>query len=52
MGGNRQQEIASGCCLVAEQHDQVVPYASYQPAGLLGQPLLTYLCVAPTRRNR
>ncbi|QIY81442.1 GNAT family N-acetyltransferase [Chromobacterium violaceum] len=52
MGGNRQQEIASGCCLVAEQHDQVVAYASYQPAGLLGQPLLTYLCVAPAMRGQ
>ncbi|SUX54296.1 GNAT family N-acetyltransferase [Chromobacterium vaccinii] len=52
MGGNRQQEIASGCCLVAEQHDQVVAYASYQPTGLLGQPLLTYLCVTPAMRGQ
>lgn len=52
MGGSRQQEIAAACCLVAEQHGQVVAYASLQPAGLLGQPLLTYLCVAPTARRQ
>ncbi|UTH74013.1 GNAT family N-acetyltransferase [Chromobacterium sp. IIBBL 290-4] len=52
MGGDRRQEIASRCCLVAEQAGQVVAYASVQPAGLLGQPLLSYLCAAPAARGQ
>ncbi|ERE07247.1 GNAT family N-acetyltransferase [Pseudogulbenkiania ferrooxidans] len=52
MGGSRQQEIVNGCCLVAERHGQVVAYASLQPSGLLGQPLLSYLCTAPAARRQ
>ncbi|MCD4502195.1 GNAT family N-acetyltransferase [Chromobacterium vaccinii] len=52
MGGSRQQEIATECCLVAEHGGETVAYASFQPAGLLGQPLLTYLCVASDLRGQ
>ncbi|MEO9383235.1 GNAT family N-acetyltransferase [Chromobacterium phragmitis] len=52
MGGCRQQEIADACCMVAERKGEPVAYVSFQPVGLLGQPLLTYLCVAPAARRR
>ena len=52
MGGSRAEETASGCCIVATTGDQIVGYASYAPRGLLGQPLLTYLCVAPAHRKQ
>lgn len=38
--------------MVAERKGEAVAYASFQPVGLLGQPLLTYLCVAPTARRQ
>jgi GNAT superfamily N-acetyltransferase len=50
--GSRLREIEAGTCFVAVHQDQVVAYASYEPRGLLGQPLLTYLCVSkPYRRQ-
>lgn len=52
MGGSRAEEISSACCIVATIDDRVVGYASYAPKGLLGQPLLTYLCVEPARRRQ
>jgi len=51
-GGNRQQEIAAGTCLVACNAEVIVGYASYDPRGLLGQPLLGYLCVRPQFRRQ
>jgi N-acetylglutamate synthase-like GNAT family acetyltransferase len=51
-GGSRQQEIASGTCLVAENEEIVIGYTSYEPRGLLGQPLLTFLCVHPDFRRQ
>jgi GNAT superfamily N-acetyltransferase len=50
--GDRLREVEAGTCFVAVHQDQVVAYASYEPRGLLGQPLLTYLCVSkPYRRQ-
>ncbi|WP_200228856.1 hypothetical protein [Rubrivivax gelatinosus] len=43
--GDRLREIEAGTCFVALSDGRVVAYASYEPRGLLGQPLLTYLCV-------
>jgi hypothetical protein len=43
--GDRAGEIAAGHCFIALIGDDIVGYASYEPRGLLGQPLLTYLCV-------
>jgi GNAT superfamily N-acetyltransferase len=51
-GGQRQHEIAAQTCFVAEHDSEVIGYASYAPAGLLGQPLLTYLCVRPAFRRQ
>ncbi len=51
-GGSRQQEITSGTCLIAENEGMVIGYASYEPRGLLGQPLLAYLCVRPDFRRQ
>lgn len=51
-GGSRQKEIEQATCLVAVQGEVVVGYASYEPRGLLGQPLLTYLCVRPESRRQ
>ena len=52
MGGDRSAEIAMGVCWVATCDVSVVAYASYAPVGLLGQPLLTYLCVHRAFRRR
>ncbi|MEO2219571.1 GNAT family N-acetyltransferase [Chromobacterium vaccinii] len=52
MGGNRRQEIDNHCCLVVELGGETIAYASFQPAALLGQPLLTYLCVASDLRGQ
>ena len=52
MGGDRKAEIDSGLCLVADVGGELVGYASYSPAGLLGQPLLTFLCVAASHRRQ
>jgi HAD superfamily hydrolase (TIGR01509 family) len=51
-GGSREQEISDGTCLVATHQEVVIGYASYAPRGLLGQPLLGYLCVCPEFRRR
>jgi GNAT superfamily N-acetyltransferase len=51
-GGSRQQEIAAGTCLVAGNAQIIIGYASYEPRGLLGQPLLSYLCVHPEFRRQ
>lgn len=51
-GGSREQEVAAGNCLVATDADVVIGYASHQPRGLLGQPLLAYLCVHPGSRRQ
>ena len=51
-GGNRHREAAAGTCFVAEADGTVVAYCSYEPRGLLGQPLLTYLCVRKDRRKQ
>jgi ribosomal protein S18 acetylase RimI-like enzyme len=45
-------EIIAGQCFVAEDRDIVIGYASYEPRGLLGQPLLTYLCIKPEFRRQ
>ena len=52
MGGDRATEIDSGVCLVADVAGEVIGYASYSAAGLLGQPLLTFLCVAASHRRQ
>lgn len=51
-GGDREREIDDGHCLVACIGDEVIGYASHAPRGLLGQPLLGYLCVHKTFRRR
>ncbi len=51
-GGHRLDEITSECLFVATKQDVVVGYASYDPRGLLGQPLLTYLCVHKLHRRQ
>jgi GNAT superfamily N-acetyltransferase len=51
-GGSRPQEIAAGTCLVATHAEVVIGYASHEPRGLLGQPLLAYLCVRPEFRRQ
>jgi GNAT superfamily N-acetyltransferase len=51
-GGNRQQEIAAGTCLVASNAEVIIGYSSYEPRGLLGQPLLSFLCVHPEFRRQ
>jgi GNAT superfamily N-acetyltransferase len=51
-GGSRQQEIAAGTCFVAISAEVIVGYASYYPRGLLGQPLLAYLCVRSEFRRQ
>ena len=51
-GGSRQQEIAAGTCLVGSNAKVIVGYASYDPHGLLGQPLLGYLCVRTEFRRQ
>ena len=43
--GSRADEISLGNCFVAFVESKLVAYASYSPQGLLGQPLLTFLCV-------
>jgi GNAT superfamily N-acetyltransferase len=51
-GGSRHREATAGTCFVAETEGTVVGYASYEPRGLLGQPLLTYLCVRKEYRKQ
>ena len=51
-GGSRGDEAAAGVCIVGELRGAVVAYASYQPRGLLGQPLLTFLCVKNEHRRQ
>ncbi|MBZ8140044.1 hypothetical protein CLD22_09060 [Rubrivivax gelatinosus] len=50
--GDRLREIEAGTCFVALSDGRVVAYASYEPRGLLGQPLLTYLCVCADSRRQ
>jgi GNAT superfamily N-acetyltransferase len=50
--GSRLREAEAGTCFVAVHQDQVIAYASYEPRGLLGQPLLTYLCVRQEFRRQ
>ena len=51
-GGDRSDEVTAGACIVGELEGAVVAYASYQPRGLLGQPLLTFLCVKKEKRRQ
>ncbi|MFY8083845.1 MAG: GNAT family N-acetyltransferase [Rubrivivax sp.] len=51
-GGSRQREIAAATCLVASDREVIIGYASYDPRGLLGQPLLGYLCVRTEFRRQ
>ena len=51
-GGSRSDEITAEVCFVGELEGAVVAYASYQPRGLLGQPLLTFLCVKNEHRRQ
>ena len=51
-GGSRSQEVVYGTCLVADNGEAVIGYTSYEPRGLLGQPLLGYLCVHPEFRRQ
>ena len=50
--GSRAAEVAHGGCLVAVDGGRVVGYASVEPRGLLGQPVLSYLCVHPDFRGQ
>ena len=43
--GDRLREVEAGTCFVAVSAGKVIAFASYEPRGLLGQPLLTNLCV-------
>ena len=51
-GGSRLREIEASCLYVAQLGEMVVGYASYEPRGLLGQPLLTFLCVQKEHRRQ
>ncbi|CAD5374388.1 Acetyltransferase (GNAT) family protein [Rubrivivax sp. A210] len=51
-GGDRLAEIEAKCLFVATHQGVIVGYASYEPRGLLGQPLLTYLCVSKQHRRQ
>ena len=50
--GDRVCEIEAGTCFVAFREEQIVAYVSYEPRGLLGQPLLTFLCVRKEFRRQ
>jgi GNAT superfamily N-acetyltransferase len=50
--GSRAREIETGTCFVAISEDKVIAYASYEPQGLLSQPLLTFLCVRKEFRRQ
>jgi GNAT superfamily N-acetyltransferase len=50
--GDRLREVEAGTCFVAVGTGKVLGYASYEPRGLLGQPLLTYLCVQDAHRRQ
>lgn len=50
--GSRETEIRNGTCWLAWRDGVVVGYASYEPSGLLGQPLLTFLCVRKDCRRQ
>ena len=50
--GDRLREVEAGTCFVAVSMGKVVGYASYEPRGLLGQPLLTFLCVRDSLRRQ
>ena len=50
--GSRETEIRNGTCLLACRDGLVVGFASYEPSGLLGQPLLTFLCVHKDHRRQ
>ena len=50
--GDRVREIEAGTCFVAFKKEQIVAYVSYEPRGLLGQPLLTFLCVRKEFRRQ
>ena len=49
--GSRETEIRNGTCWVECRDTVVVGFASFEPWGLLGQPLLTYLCVRKEHRR-
>jgi ribosomal protein S18 acetylase RimI-like enzyme len=51
-GGNRLDEIEAKCLFVATRQGAVIGYASCEPRGLLGQPMLTYLCVDKESRRQ
>jgi GNAT superfamily N-acetyltransferase len=50
--GDRLREVEAGTCFVAVSTGKVVGYASYEQRGLLGQPLLTCLCVREAFRRQ
>ena len=50
--GDRLREVEAGTCFVAVRAGQVIAYVSYDPRGLLGQPLLTCLCVREEFRRQ
>lgn len=50
--GSRLEEIDAGNCFVAVAEGTVVAYASLAPRCLLGQPLLTFLCVQKAFRRQ
>ncbi len=50
--GDRRTEIEQGHCLVAILDDSLVGYGSVLPRALLGEPMLTYLCVREQFRRQ
>ena len=52
MGGQRADEIETGQVTVVLEAGEVAGYATVVPAGLLGQPFLSYLCVRRASRRR
>lgn len=52
MGGNRLEEIEAGQVCVVLAAGEVAGYATVVPAGLLGQPFLSYLCVRRASRRQ
>lgn len=50
--GDRKREVEAGTCFVAFNEDKILGYVSYEPRRLLGQPLLTFVCVRKEFRRQ
>lgn len=50
--GARQSEIAEDRMLVFEAESAAKAYISWHPSGFVGNPFITYLCIAPSHRRK